>query len=116
MQKISFLTFLNLSRICLKKQKKTPLLFLLSSLLCLANFTNGTYLTGWDNLQIELSFAINLERAFNAVWQEYQGLGLLGGMAHGADLLRQLFLWPFSLFLKYGNRRAVTPLNPKEKI
>lgn len=76
------------------------LLLVLVSLLCLANFSQDTYLTGWDNLQIELDFGINLERSFNTVWQEYQGLGLLGGMGHGADLLRQLFLWPFSLVLE----------------
>lgn len=75
-------------------------LFILVTLLLYLNFTPGTYLIGWDNLQVELDLGINLERAFNVSWQEYQGLGLLGGMGHGADLLRQILLWPFSLILK----------------
>lgn len=75
-------------------------LFFLVTVLCYQNFTPDTYLIGWDNLPVELDLGINLERTFNAVWQEYQGLGLLGGMAHGADLIRQLLLWPLSLILK----------------
>ncbi|MBU1033714.1 hypothetical protein KKI22_02060 [Patescibacteria group bacterium] len=74
-------------------------LFLLVSLLCWLNFTSNTFLTGWDNLQVEFDFPINIERALNVSWQEYQGLGLLGGMGHAADLLRQLFLWFSSIFL-----------------
>jgi hypothetical protein len=33
------------------------------------------------------------------VWQEYQGLGLLGGMGHGSDLIRQIILWLISFIL-----------------
>ncbi|NMA29699.1 MAG: hypothetical protein GX943_01390 [Candidatus Pacebacteria bacterium] len=84
----------------LKKVWPQFFLFLLVSLLLYLNFNPGTYLTGWDNLQVELDLEINLERAFNVSWQEYQGLGLLGGMGHGADLVRQIILWPFSLILK----------------
>jgi len=47
----------------------------------------------------ELNIWLNLKRSFSAVWQTYQGLGLVGGMAHSTDLIRQLVLLPFTLFL-----------------
>ena len=75
-------------------------LFFLVTLLFYFNYSPNTYLTGWDNLQVELDLSINLERALNVSWQEYQGLGLLGGMGHGADLIRQILLWPLSLVLQ----------------
>ena len=61
-------------------------------LLAITNYTSGTILTGWDNLHPEFYFDANIKRSLFAVWQEYQGLGLLGGMGHASDLLRQLFL------------------------
>ena len=45
----------------------------------------------------ELNIWLNLKRSFFAVWQTYQGLGLVGGMAHSTDLIRQLILLPFTL-------------------
>ncbi len=60
--------------------------------LFITNYKTGTYLTGWDNLMPELDFGENIKRSLFAVWQEYQGLGLLGGMGHAADLPRQIFL------------------------
>jgi hypothetical protein len=47
----------------------------------------------------ELNIWLNLKRSFFAVWQTYQGLGLVGGMAHSTDLIRQLIILPFTLFL-----------------
>ena len=75
------------------------LLMILVCILLLSNFNLDTFLVGWDNLQTDLSATLNLERALNVSWQEYQGLGLLGGMGHGADLIRQIILIPFSLVL-----------------
>ena len=69
------------------------------SLLCLKNYTPGTFLIGWDNLMPELNLSLNLKRSFLAVWQEYQGLGLVGGMAHATDLIRQLLILPLTLIL-----------------
>ncbi len=63
------------------------------------NYSPGTWLTGWDNLHPEFNFYLNIKRSFFAVWQEYQGLGLLAGMGHAADLPRQLILWVFSYFI-----------------
>ncbi len=61
------------------------------------NYAPGTYLTGWDNLHPEFNFILNIERSLNTAWQEYQGLGVPGGMAHAADITRQLFLWALSI-------------------
>lgn len=75
------------------------LLFLLVLVLILANFSPGTYLSGWDNLHPEFNPLMNLQRAWQSAWQEYQGLGLLAGMAHSADLFRQLVFLPLTLLL-----------------
>jgi hypothetical protein len=74
-------------------------LVLILGILCFQNYTPGTFLTGWDNLMPELDIWLNLKRSIFAVWQQYQGLGLVGGMAHATDLIRQLIILPFTLFL-----------------
>ena len=61
------------------------------------NFIPGTWLSGWDNLHPEFNLWLNIQRSLSAVWQEYQGLGLLGGMGHASDLPRQLILALFSI-------------------
>ena len=68
-------------------------------LIAVLNYKPGTILTGWDNLHPEYNFAANIKRSIFAVWQEYQGLGLLGGMGHSSDLLRQIFLLILSSFM-----------------
>ena len=74
-----------------------PLLILvISSFVAFKNYTPGTWMLGWDDLVPELNFGLNIGRSLSSVWQEYQGVGLLGGMAHGADLSRQVVLWLFS--------------------
>lgn len=75
----------------------------LTIIISFLNYTPGTILTGWDNLHPEFAPLINLKRSLFAVWQEYQSLGLLGGMAHAADLPKDLLVWllsfsPFPLF------------------
>lgn len=75
-------------------------------LISVVNYVPGTWLTGWDNLHTELNFPLHIYRSFFGVWQEYQGLGLLAGMAHAADLPRQIFLYALSFivptsFLRY---------------
>ncbi|MGI5840685.1 MAG: hypothetical protein ACOX6N_00470 [Patescibacteria group bacterium] len=67
-------------------------LTLILGLVFYQNYTPGTYLTGWDNLHPEFNLPANIKRSIFSTWQEYQGLGLLAGMAHAADLPRQLFL------------------------
>jgi hypothetical protein len=75
--------------------------FLLFIIACVigSNFAPGMWLTGWDNLHPEFDFLLNIRRSFFAVWQEYQGPGLPGGMGHAADLPRQLILWVASAVL-----------------
>lgn len=78
-----------------------PLFFLtcLVVLLAVVNYTPNTLLTGWDNLHPEFNFGLNIGRSLSAAWQEYQGVGLLGGMSHAADLTRQLFLLALSVVI-----------------
>lgn len=72
------------------------IIVLLGAVLAVKNYSSGTFLTGWDNLHPEFNLLLNIKRSFFALWQEYQGVGLLGGMAHAADLPRQIFLWILS--------------------
>jgi hypothetical protein len=68
-------------------------------LLVIANYLPGTWLIGWDNLLPELNPGLNLTRALYPAWQEYQGLGLLGGIGHGSELTRQLMLLVLAIVL-----------------
>lgn len=82
-------------------------IFLIWLALVLTNFKPNTWLLGWDSLMPEFNFALNIKRSLLGTWQEYQGLGITGGMAHNADLSRQLilFLWSFIMpdnWLRYG--------------
>lgn len=83
----------------IKRHLVESLLVIILCLLCFGNYTPDTFLTGWDNLMPELNIWLNLKRSLFAVWQQYQGLGLVGGMAHATDLIRQLIILPFTLFL-----------------
>lgn len=83
-------------KLFLKSFWSVILLGLISYLVFFLNYTPGTWLLGWDNLVPEFNFALNIKRALFAGWQEYQGLGLAGGMAHGASLSREIFLWLIS--------------------
>lgn len=74
-------------------------LLLVVSILCASNFTPNTFLTGWDNLHPEFDILTNIKRSVFSTWQEYQGLGLLAGMAHASDLVRQLIILPFTFVL-----------------
>ncbi len=91
----------------LKKYKYQLLLLLIVSFIGLVNYRLGTYLTGWDNLQTELSPALGVKRAFLAVWQEYQSFGLVGGMAHASDLLRAIVVLLMSYVLPQSLVRYV---------
>ncbi len=68
-------------------------------MLGILNYTPGTILSGWDNLQTELNPILGIKRAFFSVWQEYQSLGLIAGMAHAADLPRAILVWFLSTIL-----------------
>ncbi len=83
----------------IKKYWPQVVLYLLVLIISLTNYSSDTWLSGWDNLHPEFNFWLNIKRSIFAVWQEYQGLGLLGGMGHAADLPRQIFLWITSVFV-----------------
>ncbi len=74
-------------------------IFILVIAIALANYEPNTLLTGWDNLHPEFNLSLNIKRSFFSVWQEYQSLGLLGGMGHAADIVRQFFLLLLSLLI-----------------
>jgi len=63
------------------------------------NYEPNTFLTGWDNLHPEFNPLLDLKRGLFSVWQEYRGLGLLGGMAHASDLPRTLVVLLMSSFV-----------------
>lgn len=74
-------------------------LIVLIIVVAIVNYKPGTYLTGWDNLQVELNFKSNIIKNFQGVWQEYQGLGVVTGNAHGVEALRSLLLAIVDIFL-----------------
>lgn len=80
-------------------------LLLLVIIVGIINYKPGTILTGWDNLHPEYYPTLNISRSIFAVWQEYQGLGLLGGMGHASDLIRQIILFLASAIIPLENLR-----------
>lgn len=75
------------------------LLLVISVTLFVTNYKSGTYLIGWDNLFPEFNFKQDIYRNFNAVWQQYRGLGLIDGMSHAANLIHDIERLFLSLFL-----------------
>ncbi len=82
-------------------RKALPVLALIFLILIVVatNISPTHFLLGWDNLVPELNFKLNLQRAIFSVWEEYQGLGLLAGNGHAADLPRQILLIFSSIIL-----------------
>lgn len=83
----------------IKEHLSQTILLAVVTILCIQNFTPDTFLIGWDNLMPELNIWLNLRRSLLAAWQEYQGLGLVGGMGHASELVRQLLILPLALTL-----------------
>lgn len=82
-------------------------LLLLTAVLCLTNYTTGTWLSGWDTLHPEFNFGLYFQRIFFSVWQEHQGLGAVASQSHAAELPRILLYYPLSFvlpasFLRYA--------------
>jgi len=63
------------------------------------NYLPGTILSGWDTLHPEFNLSLYLERAFNGVWMEHQGLGTVASQAHVSELPRLLIVLLLNLFL-----------------
>ncbi len=83
------------------------ILILLEITLFVTNFTSGTYLIGWDNVMPELNFGLNFRRSLVSLWQEYRGLGLMDGMAHGANLLHTVYIYLLSLIFPDESLRYI---------
>jgi len=66
---------------------------------CYANYTPGTFLTGWDTLHPEFNYRIYLSRILDGVWQEHQSLGAVATQAHASELSRVLVLLLLDIFL-----------------
>lgn len=86
------------------------ILIFLSVLLFIANYTHGTFLTGWDNLHPEFNILLNLKRNLFAVWQGYRGLGLIDGQAHSANLIHTFITGLFSLVVPMNMIRYIVIL------
>src|SRR3989338_4505961 len=71
------------------------------------NYLPGTYLIGWDNTVPEFNLKLNLVRILNSVWQEYRGVGILDGMAHGANIMHWVYIALLSLVLPQNLVRYV---------
>jgi hypothetical protein len=75
-----------------------PLLIIaIGALLCTANYTPNTILSGWDTLHPEFNFSLSFERMLNGVWRYDQGLGSIAIHSHMAELPRVIFLWLLSV-------------------
>ncbi len=83
----------------LLENKYLVLLLITIFIIIATNYSPGSFLSGWDNLHPEFNPFMNIKRSLFAVWQEYQGVGLLGGMGHAADLPHQIFLLILSIFI-----------------
>lgn len=76
------------------------ILGLLVAILAVVNFPSwGSWQTGWDNLHPEFNFFLNVKRSFFAMWQEFQGVGLVGGHGYAATLPHTIILLILSWFL-----------------
>lgn len=71
------------------------------------NWPKTGMIIGWDNLMTQFDVDMNIRRELSGVWQEYQGVGLLAGMGHAADLVRLGFEYLLTLVLPDNIIRAV---------
>lgn len=71
----------------------------LVGLIARANYTPGTFLSGWDTLHAEFNFSLAFQRIFEGVWRQDQGLGAVAIQSHMADLPRVVYLWFASFVL-----------------
>lgn len=77
----------------IKKHWPILTLVIISSILCLLNYTPGTWLSGWDTLHPEFNFGLAFQRTIFGVFRVEQGLGAVAGHSHMADLPRIILLY-----------------------
>jgi hypothetical protein len=83
------------------------LLLIITSIICIANYIPGTFLSGWDTIHPEFNFPEYFKRILFGVWESHQGLGALSSQAHPSELSRMLLYYPLSFtlplsFLRYA--------------
>lgn len=82
--------------------QKVVLFLILGVVIYQSRLGSSQWLLGWDGVIPELGWKLNFSRAIAGAWQEYQGVGLTGGMAHLADLSRNsTFLFRTNLLVVF---------------
>lgn len=84
-------------------------LFTVFALILYTNYPRNGWLLGWDNVVPEFNFRINFQRGFS-VWQENQGLGIIGGHGFAATLPHTLIQYILSLVFPLPHLRPVFTL------
>lgn len=83
------------------------ILILLSIFICMANYTPGTFLSGWDTLHPEFNISLAFERILHGVWRTDQGLGAVAIHSHIAELPRVIYLWLLSFVFPLQTLRYI---------
>ncbi|HEX8931978.1 MAG TPA: hypothetical protein VF810_02375 [Patescibacteria group bacterium] len=74
------------------------LIIIITGIVCLANYTPGTWLTGWDTLHSEFDLLLNFKRVIFGVWRGDQGLGAVAAHSHMSELPRLIILGILAAF------------------
>lgn len=85
---------------------------IVSLIVIIANYTPGTFLTGWDTLHPEFNFSLSFERLINGAWRADQSLGTVAIHSHMSELPRILMLKILSLTFPLDTLRYITMLTP----
>lgn len=83
------------------------ILFTLTLILSIQNYTPGTFLSGWDTLHPEFNFSLNLTRTFFGVFRPEQGLGAVAAHAHMVEIPRILVLYGLHFFFPLSMLRYI---------
>ena len=59
----------------------------------------NTFFWAWDNLNPEIDVGITIQRSLAGVWQEYQGVGNIGGHGYASALIHSLAIGLLDLIL-----------------
>lgn len=78
------------NRLRIKLNFYPTLLFIIICIICVKNYTPGTFLTGWDTLHPEFNLSLYWQRILGGVWQEHQGLGAVASQAHASEIPRMI--------------------------
>lgn len=79
------------------KQIAITVYHLIAGAIIIFNTTVSKQLMGWDGLYPELNIPLNIVRGLTAGWQEYYGVGLVGGHGFAATLPHSLIIGFLSL-------------------